>query len=191
MDSWIGSKVRRHDTAPCTIGRLLGAWEVRDASALMARGQHEGAFDGAVPAGEQPCGAHGRLGASELLPAVGQRHGPPNAGIRISQPRSTSPTMASWTEHDLDMYEAIKSSLIGRGVAAERAAEIAGRTVNKNRRQQGRTPNVRTQGTGNPHSSLDERTRDELYNRAKELGIPGRSSMTKAELIGAIRKRNG
>jgi hypothetical protein len=48
---------------------------------------------------------------------------------------------------------------------------------------------VRTQGTGNPNLSLDERSRDELYNRARQLGIHGRSSMSKKELAEAIRGR--
>lgn len=34
----------------------------------------------------------------------------------------------------------------------------------------------------------EERTRDQLYLRAAELGINGRSRMTKAELIAAIRQ---
>jgi len=37
-----------------------------------------------------------------------------------------------------------------------------------------------------PHR-LDERTKDELYERAQELDIEGRSKMTKDELIDAIR----
>ncbi|MCA9515238.1 MAG: Rho termination factor N-terminal domain-containing protein, partial [Myxococcales bacterium] len=66
--------------------------------------------------------------------------------------------------------------------------EIAARTVNKQRREEGRTPNETTQGTGNPNKGLEARTKDELYNRAKELDIDGRSKMTKDELIRAIRK---
>jgi hypothetical protein len=37
-----------------------------------------------------------------------------------------------------------------------------------------------------PHR-LDDRTRDQLYERAQELDIEGRSKMTKDELIEAIR----
>ena len=39
------------------------------------------------------------------------------------------------------------------------------------------------------HLSYDKRSRKDLYARAKELGIPGRSSMTRAELIEALRAR--
>jgi hypothetical protein len=36
---------------------------------------------------------------------------------------------------------------------------------------------------------LEERTRLELYELAKELGIAGRADMTKSELVEAIRRR--
>ncbi len=79
---------------------------------------------------------------------------------------------------------------LGRGKSEDRAQEIAARTVNKNRREEGRTPNRTTQGTGNPNRGLEARTKDELENRAAELNIRGRSKMKKAELIDAIRDRN-
>ena len=50
-----------------------------------------------------------------------------------------------------------------------KAKEIAARTVNKHRREEGRTPNRTTQGTGNPTTSLEARSKRELYNRAREL----------------------
>jgi hypothetical protein len=77
-----------------------------------------------------------------------------------------------------------------RGRGEDRAEEVAARTVNKQRREEGRTPSPRTAGTGNPNASLDERSRDELYNRAQELEIEGRSEMTKDELVEAIRSAN-
>jgi plasmid stabilization system protein ParE len=94
-----------------------------------------------------------------------------------------------WSRKDERKYDSIRESAIERGASAERASEIAGRTVNKARREEGRTPRKTTQGTGNPNRSLEDRTKDELYNRAKQLGIDGRSRMTKAELVAAIRKR--
>ena len=95
--------------------------------------------------------------------------------------------MATWSKKDERQYDHVRASELERGASADRASEIAGRTVNKTRREQGRTPNDRTQGTGNPNSSLEDRTRDELYNRAKALKIAGRSKMTKHELVDAIR----
>jgi hypothetical protein len=44
-----------------------------------------------------------------------------------------------WSKHDEDMYEAIKESSLDRGMDKGRAEEIAARTVNKQRRQEGRT----------------------------------------------------
>ena len=62
--------------------------------------------------------------------------------------------------------------------------------MNKQRREEGRTPNKTTQGTGNPNKSLDDRSKQELYNRARDMGIEGRSSMTKSELIDAVARRS-
>ena len=95
----------------------------------------------------------------------------------------------AWSRKDERMYEHIKESSEDRGVPEDRAEEIAARTVNKKRRKEGRTPNRTTQGTGNPRKGLEARTRDELYNRAKELGIAGRSKMGKDELARAIREK--
>ena len=66
----------------------------------------------------------------------------------------------------------------------ERRKEIAARTMT--RREQGRTENRRTMGTGNPNPPMDARMRDELYNLARELKIPGRSKMTKRDRARAL-----
>lgn len=93
----------------------------------------------------------------------------------------------AWSRKDERQYEHVRDSSLERGVRPKRAREIAARTVNKQRRQEGRTPNATTQGTGNPNRGLAERTKQELYNRARELGVEGRSRMSKAELARAIR----
>jgi plasmid stabilization system protein ParE len=95
--------------------------------------------------------------------------------------------MPSWTDKDERQYEHIKDSTLDRGVPEPKAEEIAARTVNKRRREEGRTPNRRTMGTGNPNRGLEERSRDEIYNRARDMKIEGRSKMSKAELVDAIR----
>lgn len=92
-----------------------------------------------------------------------------------------------WSKHDETMYESIRESSLDRGMDEGRAQEIAARTVNKNRRLEGRTPNKHTQGTGNPNLMYEDRTRDELYNLAKDKKIAGRSKMTKDELVQALR----
>jgi plasmid stabilization system protein ParE len=96
---------------------------------------------------------------------------------------------SSWSNKDERKYEHIKDSSRERGMSESRAKEVAARTVNKDRREEGRTPNERTQGTGNPNQGYEGRTRDELYNIAKERGIQGRSRMTKDELIRELRNR--
>lgn len=95
----------------------------------------------------------------------------------------------AWTDKDERMYEHIEESNEERGIPEDRAKEIAARTVNKRRRLEGRTPNRRTQGTGNPNLPLEERTVDELRNLAREQRVPGRSKMKKADLVSALRRR--
>ncbi|MGD9329879.1 MAG: Rho termination factor N-terminal domain-containing protein [Desulfobacterales bacterium] len=96
----------------------------------------------------------------------------------------------AWSQKEERQYEHIKESARESGKSAERAKEIAARTVNKQRRKKGKTPQKTTQGTGNPNTRLENRTKQELYNRARQLKIQGRSSMSKRELIDAIREKN-
>lgn len=95
----------------------------------------------------------------------------------------------AWSDKDERQYEHIKEGERARGRSKRRATEIAARTVNKQRRLEGRTENKRTQGTGNPNASLESRTKEELLNRASDLDIKGRSKMTKHELVQAIQHR--
>lgn len=96
----------------------------------------------------------------------------------------------AWSSRDERMYEHVKDSELERGRSTAKAKEIAARTVNKHRREEGRTPNRTTQGTGNPTRGLEARSKQELYNRAKELDVEGRSGMSKDELVRAIRRRS-
>lgn len=95
----------------------------------------------------------------------------------------------AWSNKDERKYEHIKEGYEERGKSEAEAEEIAARTVNKGRREEGRTPNERSQGTGNPNTGLEARTKDELENRAKELHVSGRSEMSKDELVREIRKK--
>jgi plasmid stabilization system protein ParE len=96
---------------------------------------------------------------------------------------------SKWSDKDERQYEHVKESTKKRGAPEKRAKEIAGRTVNKQRRQEGRTPQKTTQGTGNPRRSLDDRSVDELRNIASDRDIKGRSRMNKQELVKAIRRK--
>lgn len=95
---------------------------------------------------------------------------------------------SAWSKKDERKYEHIKEGAKEGGASEKKAKEVAARTVNKGRRQEGRTPNKTTQGTGNPNRSLEDRTRAELYNLAKDRDISGRSKMGKAELVRALRR---
>jgi hypothetical protein len=95
----------------------------------------------------------------------------------------------AWTKKRERQYQHIKESAKQRGLPEDRAEEIAARTVNKNRREEGETDSLRTEGTGNPNLNLEQRKKDEIYNIAKEYDIAGRSKMTKKELIAALRDR--
>jgi hypothetical protein len=88
------------------------------------------------------------------------------------------------------MYQHVRKSEIERGRSEAVAERIAAARVNDQRRREGRTKSGQqaTTGTGNPYTSLEERSKQQLLNRARELSIAGRSLMTKRELVRAIRK---
>ena len=94
-------------------------------------------------------------------------------------------------------YEHIKDSQKEQGASESRAEEIAARTVNKERaragesRQRSRTStqDMSSSRRGGLRSGTNRpkgRTRDQLYEEAKQLGIEGRSSMSKDQLQRAI-----
>jgi hypothetical protein len=94
-------------------------------------------------------------------------------------------------------YEHIKESQKEQGASEDRAEEIAARTVNKERarsgesRQRSRTStrDISSGRRGGRRSGTNRqkgRTRDQLYNEAKNLGIDGRSKMSKAQLQRAV-----
>ena len=69
--------------------------------------------------------------------------------------------------------DALYEELLKQGNSKEKAARIA---------------NAKAAGTLDHRStSLEERSKSDLYGEAKEIGIEGRSSMSKAELTKAIR----
>jgi hypothetical protein len=94
-------------------------------------------------------------------------------------------------------YEHIKESQKERGTSESRAEEIAARTVNKERARKGESRSAsrtstqdmssgRRGGQRSGTSGPRGRTRDQLYNEAKQLGIEGRSKMNKAQLQRAV-----
>jgi hypothetical protein len=96
-------------------------------------------------------------------------------------------------------YEEILESERKRGVPKKRAEEIAARTVNKARARSGeaRSPSrlsktdissQKRAGYRRTHGGSG-RTRDQLYEEAKDRNIRGRSRMTKAQLQRALNRK--
>jgi hypothetical protein len=93
-------------------------------------------------------------------------------------------------------YKEIKKSEKKQGRSNKRAEEIAARTVNKEKARSGQSKtSSRTSTSGRSASSRggrqsgkgpSDRTREQLYNDAKKLGIDGRSKMSKKELQHAV-----
>jgi hypothetical protein len=73
-----------------------------------------------------------------------------------------------------DTYEALRDD----GASKQKAARIANAQANDSQ-----SPSAK----GGKAPPYEDWTRDELYERARELDVDGRSSMTKADLITALR----
>ncbi len=73
---------------------------------------------------------------------------------------------------DEEQYESLRDE----GMSKEKAARIAN------------TPRSTAGKRGGTSSKYEDWTKDELYDKAKEVGIEGRSDMSKDELIKALRR---
>ncbi|HEY3726366.1 MAG TPA: hypothetical protein VGL51_04270 [Solirubrobacteraceae bacterium] len=94
-------------------------------------------------------------------------------------------------------YEHVKASERDQGASEGRAEEIAARTVNKERARSGESQtrsrtSVQDKSSGqrggerSGTSRPKGRTRDQLYNEARKLGVEGRSKMDKSQLQRAV-----
>ena len=72
---------------------------------------------------------------------------------------------------DKEQYEALRD----QGASKEKAARIAN------------TPRHEAGKKGGESGSYDDWSKDDLERRAREIGLEGRSDMTKDELIDALR----
>jgi hypothetical protein len=107
----------------------------------------------------------------------------------------------AWSAKRERQYEHIKESAKERGTGTKRAKEIAARTVNKERarsgeaRQRSRT-STRDISSGRrgglrSHRGPGGRTKEQLYQDAKRMGIRGRSKMNKSQLQAAVNRKRG
>ena len=106
----------------------------------------------------------------------------------------------AWSAKRERQYEQIKDSLEDRGTSEDKAEEIAARTVNKERARTGEAKTTsrlsRTDISSGRRGGLRSgtrrakgRTREQLYEEAKGMGIEGRSKMTKEQLQRAVDRR--
>lgn len=97
-------------------------------------------------------------------------------------------------------YEHIKQGQRQRGTSERRSKEIAARTVQKERARSGESRTAsrtstqdissgRRGGQRSGNRSPRGRTRDQLYNEARKLGVEGRSQMNKRQLQRAVDAR--
>jgi hypothetical protein len=102
----------------------------------------------------------------------------------------------AWSRKRERQYEHIKEGLREQGEREDAAEEIAARTVNKERARAGEARQASRTSTEDissgrrgglrSHRGPGGRTRDQLYQEARDKGIKGRSKMTKAQLERAV-----
>jgi len=125
----------------------------------------------------------------ERLPIdIGKEHAMPPRGVKKGSKRARQ-------------YEHIKDSLLDDGRSEGTAEEIAARTVNKERARHGEAKESsrlsrddissgRRGGLRSHRKGPRGRTKDQLYEEARDKGVKGRSKMTKAELARAVGGRS-
>jgi hypothetical protein len=97
-------------------------------------------------------------------------------------------------------YEHVKQSEREQGASESRAEEIAARTVNKERARSGESrtrsrsstediSSGRRGGLRSGKAGPRGRTREQLYEEARRLGVDGRSRMNKAQLKRAVESK--
>lgn len=104
--------------------------------------------------------------------------------------------LRAWSHKREHQYAHIRNGLLKRGEKEDTAEEIAARTVNKERARAGEaressrssTNDISSGRRGGLHSHRGPRgrTRDQLYNEAREKNVGGRSKMNKAQLERAV-----
>ena len=95
-------------------------------------------------------------------------------------------------------YEHVKEGYLEQGASEDKAEEIAARTVNKEKARAGESRTASRTSTRDRLSSGERggrrsgtnrakgRTKEQLYNEARQKNIKGRSKMNKAQLQRAV-----
>jgi len=104
----------------------------------------------------------------------------------------------AWSDKRERQYEHIKEGLKKEGRPNDLAEEIAARTVNKERARRGEanessrtsTEDISSGRRGGlrSHTGPGGRTRDQLYEEAKDRNLAGRSKMNKQQLERALHR---
>jgi hypothetical protein len=102
----------------------------------------------------------------------------------------------AWNAKRERQYEHVKEGLEKRGRGEDDAEEIAARTVNKERARRGESKQASRTSTEDissgrrggirSHRGPGGRTRDQLYQEAREKNVKGRSKMSKRQLERAV-----
>ncbi|MFN2614225.1 MAG: plasmid stabilization protein [Actinomycetota bacterium] len=117
-------------------------------------------------------------------------------------PRRSRNPKANWSDKRERQYEHIKEGLLEHGRPKRLAKEIAARTVQKERARHGESKrrgsrlsrtdiSSERRGGLRSHKGPGGRTRDQLYEEAKDLNIKGRSTMNKRQLLSAVNRKRG
>jgi len=88
--------------------------------------------------------------------------------------KSSSASSGNPSLKDPDLYETLREE----GNSKEKAARISNAQAN---------PQIQPSRKGGKTPAYEDWTKDDLYGRAQELGIEGRSDLSKADLIKALR----
>jgi hypothetical protein len=94
----------------------------------------------------------------------------------------------TWSKKRERQYEHVKESEKKQGRSTKRSKEIAARTVNKQRAQAGETKSSRSRSSSSSGSN-GSKSKEQLYNEAKRLGVEGRSKMNKQQLQRAVARK--
>jgi len=105
---------------------------------------------------------------------------------------------ADWSAKRKRQYGHVKDGLRQRGTPEAKAEEIAARVVNKERAQHGESLTASQsslddmpagrRGGQRSHQGPGGRTVQQLRNEARQRGVPGRSTMNKAQLEAALKR---